>query len=142
MNIPTRWKSNNRQHLTLQCHDIIIINQWNYTSNVRCIQPDESLLYLGHTSQPGGNPTETFNIPIKTAETFDQRIISSTVTRNQIRMVNNSIINLIIRYPLAPTSFTDNIIDKFHKSIHPSVILGIYYSSRRPEELRYRLHHH
>ena len=37
------------------------------TSNVRYFNPDESLLYLGHTYQPDGNQTDAFNILIRKA---------------------------------------------------------------------------
>ena len=64
------------------------------------------------------------------------------MTRSQVTMTNNSIINPTIKYPLATTSFTDKIIDKLYKIIHLTVISGMGYSSRWPKELRYELHHH
>ena len=57
-------------------------------------------------------------------------------------MTNNSIIHPTIKYPLATTSFHDEIIDTQHKIIHPTVISVMGYSLRWPKELRYGLHHH
>ena len=111
-------------------------------SNVRYLRPNEFLIYLGHISQPDSNQTHAFNIIIRTVETFARRIISSAMTRSQVTMPNNSIINPTIKYSLATTSFTDKIIDKLYKIIHLTVISGMGYSSRWPKELRYELHHH
>ena len=64
------------------------------------------------------------------------------MTRSQVTIANNSIINRTIKYPLATTSFTDNIIDKLHKSIHPIVISEMGYLSKWLKELRYVLYHY
>ena len=64
------------------------------------------------------------------------------MTRSQLTIANNSIIHPTIKYSLATTSFTDEMIDALQKSIHPTVISGMEYSSRCPKELRYSLHYH
>ena len=65
--------------------------------------------------QPDSDQTDAFNILIRTTETFARRLISSAVTRRSpVTMANSSIINPTIKYPLATTSFTDEMIDTFH----------------------------
>ena len=112
------------------------------TSNIRHIHLNESILYLRHISHPDGDQTDTFHILIRKADTFFGRLISSAITRSQVTMANNSIINPTLKYHLAITSFTNEMIDTLHKSIHPTVIYGMGNSSRRPKELHYGLHHH
>ena len=55
---------------------------------------------------------------------------------------NNSTIRPIIKYPLATTYFTDDMIDTLHKSIHLTVVSEMGYSSSWPKVLRYGLHYH
>ena len=112
------------------------------TSNVRHLHLDDYLLYLRHASQPDGNQTDAFNILIRKVEIFVRRLISSAITRSQVTITNNSIINPTIKYPLATTFFTNDMIDTLHKIIHPTVISRMGYSSRWPIELRYGLHYH
>ena len=50
-------------------------------------------------------------------------------------MTNSSIINPTIKYPLTSTCFNDQQIDTIHKSIHPTVIAGMGYSSKWPKAL-------
>ena len=64
------------------------------------------------------------------------------MTRSQVTMTNNSIINPTIKYLLTTTSFTDEMIDTLQKGIRPTVISGIGYFSKWPKESRYGWHHH
>ena len=57
-------------------------------------------------------------------------------------MTNNSTINPSITYPLSTTSFTNIMFNKLHKSIYPTLISGMGYSSRWSKELRYGLHYY
>lgn len=57
------------------------------------------------------------------------------MSRQQTAMENNSIINPI-------TAFSDKLIDDFHQSIYPTMIVSIGYSSRWPKEFRYDLDNH
>ena len=100
------------------------------TSNVKYLHPDESMIYLGYTSQPDGDQTDDFNLLFRTAKSFARRLLSSAMTRGQVTMTNNRIINPTIKYPLATTLFTDEIIDSLLKVIHPTVISGMGYSLR------------
>ena len=62
------------------------------------------------------------------------------MSRQLITMTNSSIINPTIKYPLTSTCFTDQQIDTIHKSIRPTVIAGMGYTSKWPKALRYGTH--
>ena len=62
--------------------------------------------------------------------------------RQKVTMANNSIMNPTIKYTLSTTALNDKSIYDLHKSIHPTIIASMGYSSRWSEELQYGLHRH
>lgn len=57
------------------------------------LYPNESTIYLGHISQPDNNQYASFNILINNANTFARREMSTSISRQQLTMANNSIIH-------------------------------------------------
>ena len=110
--------------------------------NVPYLHPNQPATYLGHISQPDGNQTAPYNLVLSKTKNFAQRIISTNMSRQLITMTNSSIIDPTIKYPLTSPCFTDQQIDTIHKSIHPTVIAGMGYTSKWPKELRYGTHKH
>ena len=108
--------------------------------NVPYLHSNQPVTYLGHTSQPDGNQTAPYNLVLSKTKNLARRIISTNMSRQLITMTNSSIINLTIKYPLTSTCFTDQQIDTIHKSINPTVIAGMEYTSKSPKVLRYGTH--
>ena len=71
-----------------------------------------------------------------------RRIVSTNISRQLITMTNISIINPTIKYPLTSTCFNDQQIDTIHKSIHPTIIAEMGYSSKWLKALRYGTHNY
>ena len=66
---------------------------------------NEFTLYLGHSSQSDGIQQASFNILLNNSKSFARRVISMSMFRQQVTMVNNSITNPTIKYPLSITTF-------------------------------------
>ena len=118
----------------------IISSETGDSTNVPYLHPNQPVSYLGHTFQPDVNQSAPFKIVITKTKGFDRRIVSTNMSRQLITMANNSIINPIIKYSLTLTCFNDQQIDTIHKSMHPTVIADMGYSSKWPKALRYGTH--
>ena len=77
-------------------------------SYVKSLYPDESILYLRHSSQLNGNQQGSLNILLNHAKYFARRVISTSISRQQVSIANNSIIKPKMKYPLFTTAFSDN----------------------------------
>ena len=62
------------------------------------------------------------------------------MSRQLIRIINSSIINPTMKYPLTSTCFNDSQIYSIHKRINPTVIADMGYSSKCPKVTRYGNH--
>ena len=64
------------------------------------------------------------------------------MSQQLITMTNSSIINPTVKYSLASTTFNDTKIKSLHKSIHPTIISDMGYSSKWPKALRCGTNYH
>ena len=110
--------------------------------NVPYLHLDQPVTYLCHASQPDGNQSAPFQLVLTKRKDFSRRIVLTNMSRQLITMTNSSIINPTIKYPLTSTCFNDQQMDKIHKSIHPTIIAGMGYSSKWLKALWYGTHNY
>ena len=103
----------------------------------RCTQ---EFSYIGYASRPYGKQSPQYKINLTKANTLVKQISSSNMTRHQIHVTSQSIVNGILHHILLSTSFTDDMIDSLHKYLHLIIMSGKGYYKNWPKVLRYSTH--
>ena len=109
-------------------------------TDIKQLQPNEPMTYLGYTSQPDGNQNPQLNKHIAKANSFARLISTSNMTRHQTHTSSQSIVNSTLTHILSSTSYNDLMIDKIQRQIHPTIITGTGFNKHWPKALRYGNH--
>ena len=103
----------------------------------RCTQ---EFAYIGYTSRPDGNKSPQYKIHLTKAKALAKQIASSNMTKHQIHVTSQSIVNCVLHYILASKFFTNAMIDSLHKCLHPIIISGKGFNKNWYKALRYDTH--
>ena len=82
------------------------------------------MVYIGYISQPDDNQNPQLITHETKAKEFARIINTSNMTRHQIHTSFQSIVNSILTHILSSTSYTDQMIDKIQRQLHPTIING------------------
>ena len=98
------------------------------------------MVYIGYISQPDDNQNPQLITHETKAKEFARIINTSNMTRHQIHTSFQSIVNSILTHILSSTSYTDQMIDKIQRQLHPTIINGTGFNKNWPKSLRYGNH--
>ena len=109
-------------------------------TEIKQLQTDEPMTYLGYISYPDGNQKPQLDKHVSKATEFVRLISTSNMTRYQTHTSSQSIVNSTLTHILSTTSYNDLMIEKIQRQIHPTTITGTSFNKHWPKALRYRNH--
>ena len=84
-------------------------------TEIKQLQTNEPMTYLGYTSQPDGNQIPQLTQHVLQATSFARVISTSNMTRYQTQTSSQIIVNSTLTYILSSTSYTDQMINKIQR---------------------------
>ena len=105
-------------------------------TEIKQLQTNEPMIYLGYMSQPDENQTPQLTKHVSKATAFARMISTSNMTRYQTYTSSQSIVNSTLTRILSSTSYTDQMIDTIQQQIHPTIITRTGFNKHCPKALR------